>query len=91
MFSGAVYQAAALSKAFVVKKFLVREATIYPIEVILHVFIHAQTCHKHEYMLALQVHTKILTCAIKCCGYQLSDICTCSYVFTVCVLIDHIN
>lgn len=30
---GAVYQAAALSKAFVVKKFLIREATVYPIEV----------------------------------------------------------
>ncbi|XP_065906484.1 hypoxia up-regulated protein 1-like isoform X2 [Dysidea avara] len=30
---GAVYQAAVLSKAFVVKKFLVKEATIYPIEI----------------------------------------------------------
>ena len=30
---GAVYQAAALSKAFVVKKFLIKEATVYPIEV----------------------------------------------------------
>ena len=50
MCSGAVYQAAALSKAFVVKKFLIREATIYPIEVILHVFIHAymHTCHEHD-------------------------------------------
>ena len=46
MFSGAVYQAAALSKAFVVKKFLIKEATIYPIEVILHVFIHA-CIHTH--------------------------------------------
>ena len=33
MFSGAVYQAAAMSKAFVVKKFLIKEATIFPIEV----------------------------------------------------------
>ena len=30
---GAVYQAAALSKAFKVKPFLVRDATVYPIQV----------------------------------------------------------
>ena len=42
MFTGAVYQAAAMSKAFVVKKFLIKEATIYPIEVIIHVYI--RTC-----------------------------------------------
>ena len=39
MFSGAVYQAATLSKAFVVKKFLIKEATVYPIEVIIHTYL----------------------------------------------------
>ena len=55
MFSGAVYQAAALSKAFVVKKFLIKEATIYPIEVIIHVYIHVYSCYKHDHYLTLQV------------------------------------
>ena len=42
MFTGAVYQAATMSKAFVVKKFLIKEATVCPIEVItcVHTSIH---------------------------------------------------
>ena len=50
MCSGAVYQAEAFNKAFMVKKFLIKEATIHPIEVILHVFIHTymHMCHQHD-------------------------------------------
>ena len=40
MFPGAVYQAVTMSKAFVVKKFLIKEATVYLIEVITYMCTH---------------------------------------------------
>lgn len=44
---GAVYQAAALSKAFKVKPFLVRDAAVFPIQVSACHFTEEHKCHRN--------------------------------------------
>ena len=52
---GAVYQAAHLSKGFKVKKFAIKEANIYPIQVLNDLLIHIQpqSCTTNPPCLAL--------------------------------------